>query len=281
MLYVKNQVSAFEQEEKALKHGPKFTTEYMVYFDPKKSEGPYNDVYMYCFIKNQVITKDTIIYDKVTKRKQKAGDCEDLYDFFKLVSLPMQSNEQEQNLHDVWDDKLSHELIDKFIQKANLFDCEDESEIIDEEILENIYEQTKDFNMKEGKVGFQVSALEGYSKEDLTDNQQNELKELANDVFSFLLHKKWDGTLPPKMIDLIVKVADLFDDPYDPAYIDRKICTFTYKIYNSEYEDNYDVDDFLDRLEGLLVDDVNVTPPQNKILQEIAQIQYDYINSQS
>ena len=143
-----DELAAFTEQENALKVNVKFLTEYMVYFDSQKAEGPYNDVYMYCFIKHGLITKDTKICEKGTTKIQRAGDCDDLQDFFNLVSSirhntvsqELRQDSPEDKLHKAWDKKLSKDLIDKFIQNAELFDTDD-SAIIDEEILESIYAQ--------------------------------------------------------------------------------------------------------------------------------------------
>ena len=76
--------SAVEYQKEALIEAPKFLTEYMVYFDPNKAEGPYNDVYMFCYIKHGLITPDTLIAEKGKKDTLRAGDCKDLDDFFSL-----------------------------------------------------------------------------------------------------------------------------------------------------------------------------------------------------
>lgn len=456
--------NAIEKQIKALKEGPIFNTEYMVYFDPNKAEGPYNDVYMFCYIKHNVITPDTLIAEKGKTSTMRAGDCKELEDFFNLFetgdkedlsddiqevseesdlggnipkmllnlyfdnkdlfeevdgadealdhihelsvdvdklnknhdrmffsiddmecylkenltdsqnavvkrmvketyrfllhtkwnadlpaelvdltvevaelfddsfshidnilrgaykmrknssgrdvdgilhflegrfvddAIPTPNQEKilrqiaeimyafihpqeetpEEALHKAWDEKLSKSLIDNFIENADLFNNENGSELIDEDILESIYTQTESFNLEEAEVHFQVSDLEGYANEELTDKQSVELKKLARKVFGFLLHRKWDETLPPKMIDLIIEVADLFDDSYDEKYIDRKICVFT---YNLKGDDSFEIDDFTDRLEGILVDDVTPTAEQENILHEIAVMMHNYVNS--
>ena len=292
------QMAACKEQEKALKEGPKFLTEYMVYFDPEKAEGPYNDVYMYCYIKNRIITKDTKICEKGSNKIQRAGDCNDLQDFLNLVpstdnNAIAQDNKEsapELALHRAWDKKLSKELIDKFIQNAELFDCEEESDIIDKEILENIFAQTeKEFNKEKGEIKFRVVDFEGYIKEDLSDEQQGALKELAKEVLRFMLHKKWDGTLPEEMIDLVTDVAELFEDPYEPERIDLKICRGTYvarrkSTQMDDIKERYkDIDRQVHKLEKLIVvdeyDDIELTPHQEEVLRQIATLQRDYICS--
>lgn len=456
--------NAIEKQIKALQEGPKFDKEFMVYFDSQKAEGPYNDVYMFCYIKHGIINPDTLIAEKGKSATMRAGDCKELEDFFNLFetgdkedlsddiqevseesdlggnipkmllnlyfdnkdlfeevdgadealdhihelsvdvdklnknhdrmffsiddmecylkenltdsqnavvkrmvketyrfllhtkwdadlpaelvdltvevaelfddsfshidnilrgaykmrknssgrdvdgilhflegrfvddAIPTPNQEKilrqiaeimyafihpqeetpEEALHKAWDEKLSKSLIDNFIENADLFNNENGSELIDEDILESIYTQTESFNLEEAEVHFQVSDLEGYANEELTDKQSVELKKLARKVLGFLLHRKWDETLPPKMIDLIIEVADLFDDSYDEKYIDRKICVFT---YNLKGDDSFEIDDFTDRLEGILVDDVTPTAEQEKILHEIAVMMHNYVNS--
>ena len=284
-----DELAAFTEQENALKVNVKFLTEYMVFFDSKKAEGPYNDVYMYCFIKHGLITKDTKICEKGTTKIQRAGDCDDLQDFFNLVSSIRHNNTSqetrqdspEEELHKAWDKKMSKDLIDKFIQNAELFDTDD-SAIIDEEILDSIYAQTENFDKEKGEVHFQVADFDGYAKEDLTNEQNEALKELAREVLRFLFHKKWDGVLPEELIDLTVDVADLFDDPYYPKYIDEKIFRFTYMDHENsspDEKDMFEIEDMLDNLNDLIVDGVTPTPKQEKILREIATIQYNYIYS--
>ena len=68
--------------EELVKHR-EFDAEYMVYFTPRQAEGPYNDVYLYCYIKHGLITKDTMVMKKGEKTLQNAGDCDDLSRFFR------------------------------------------------------------------------------------------------------------------------------------------------------------------------------------------------------
>ena len=456
-------VNAIEKQIKALQEGKKFNKEFMVYFDSKKAEGPYNDVYMFCFIKHGVITLDTLIAEKGKASTMRAGDCKELEDFFSLfesdnkeslsddiqdvakksslgdnipkklldlyfnnedlfeevdgadevlehihdlsidadkldknrgrmffsiddlewylkenltdsqnavvkkmvketyrfllhtkwdADLPAelvdlaievaelfddpythmdyrilraaykmhknssgrdvdnildylksrsvddatptpnqekilrqiaeivyalihsQEETPEEALHKAWDEKLSKSLIDNFIENADLFNNENSSELIDEDILEFIYTQTKERD----SVHFRVSDFEGYANDELTDNQNVELKKLARRVLGFLLHKKWDGTLPPKMIDLIMKVADLFDDQYEEDRIDRKICGFAYGLKGDD-EVDWEIDDITWQIEGILVDDVTPTPEQENILHEIEEMILNYVKS--
>ena len=67
----------------AIARRPEFDAEYMVYFTPGQTEGPYNDAYLYCYIKHGLITKDTMVMKKGEKTMQKAGDCDDLSIFFR------------------------------------------------------------------------------------------------------------------------------------------------------------------------------------------------------
>lgn len=62
---------------------PLFNSEYMVYFTPDQAEGPYNDVYLYCYIKHGLIHKDTIVVKNDEESFQMAGECDDLSRFFR------------------------------------------------------------------------------------------------------------------------------------------------------------------------------------------------------
>ena len=280
------QLAAYTKHENALKEGAKFLTEYMVYFDPQKAEGPYNDVYMYCYIKHGLITRDTKICEKGLSKIQRAGDCDDLQDFFDLVlSIGQKSTLQEKQhdtpehaLHKEWDQKLSTELIDKFIRNADLF----EDDEIDEDILNSIYAQTKCSDKERGEIHFQRTDFDGFVKENLTNEQITSLQGLVNEVLRFLLQKKWNGTLPEDIIDLIMDVADLFDDPYDSKYIDYKICRGTYMLHKNsspDEKDMFDVNDMYEFLKDRFVDDAIPTPNQEKILHQIAKRMYDFIYS--
>ena len=132
--------NVIEEQIKALKKGPIFNTEYMVYFDPNKAEGPYNDVYMFCYIKHGVITSDTLIAETGKTSTMRAGDCKELEDFFNLF----ETGDKEDLSDDIQEVSEESDLGDNIPKKLlNLYlDNEDLFEEVDgvDEVLDHLHE---------------------------------------------------------------------------------------------------------------------------------------------
>lgn len=274
--------NAIEKQIKALQEGPKFDKEFMVYFDSKKAEGPYNDVYMFCFIKHGVITLDTLIAEKGKTSTMRAGDCKELEDFFSLfesdnkkgLSDNIQDVAEESNLGD----NIPKNLLNLYLDNEDLFEEVDGAD----EVLEHIHKLSIDdrkLNKNKGDMFFSIDDLEGSLKEGLTDSQNAVVEKMVKETYRFLLHTKWDADLPAELVDLAVEVAELFDDPY--THIDYSILRAAYKMHknSSPEEADDDVDDMLEFLKDRYVDDAIPTSNQEKILRHIAEIMHDYIYS--
>ena len=273
--------SAVEYQKEALIEGPKFLTEYMVYFDPNKAEGPYNDVYMFCYIKHGLITPDTLIAEKGKKDTFRAGDCKDLDDFFSLF----ETGDKEDLSDDIQEVSEESDLGDNIPKKLlNLyFDNEDLFEEVDgaDEALERIHELSIDadkLDKDSGQMFFSKDDLEGYLKEDLSDRQNAIVENIVKETYRFLLHTKWDADLPAELIDLSVDVTELFDDPY--TNVDYVILRATYKRYqNKDVSVKRSVEFYLKYLLNKVKDGTEPNREQKKVLEQIAQIQYNLVNS--
>jgi hypothetical protein len=278
---------AVEKQKEALIKAPKFLTEYMVYFDHQNTEGPYNDVYLFSFIKHGLITPDTLIAEKGKKDTLRAGDCKDLDDFFSLF----ESEDKEDLLDDIQEFTEETGLQDNIPKKllSLYFDNEDVFEEFDgaDEALEHIHELSIDadkLNKKKDGMFFSIDDLEGYLKEDLSDRQNAIVENMVKETYRFLLHTKWDADLPAELIDLAVDVAELFDDPY--THVDYIILRKTYMGMKNKDIDTSDiagrtnsVDSYVKKLLKRVVDGVEPNKEQKKAIQEIAQIQYNLENS--
>ena len=270
--------NVIEEQIKALKEGPIFNTEYMVYFDPNKAEGPYNDVYMFCYIKHGLITPDTLIAEKGKKDTLRAGDCKDLDDFFSLF----ETGDKEDLSDDIQEVSEKSDLGDNIPKKLlNLyFDNEDLFEEVDgaDEVLDQIHELSIDadkLDKNSGKMFFSKDDLEGYLKEDLSENQNAIVEEMVKETYRFLLHTKWDADLPAELIDLSVDVAELFDE-YD--HVDYIILRATYNYQkNKDVSETESVEHYLERLLEKVKDGTEPNREQKKVLEQIAQIQYNII----
>ncbi len=272
--------NAIEKQKKALQEGQKFNKEFMVYFDSQKAEGPYNDVYMFCFIKHGVITLDTLIAEKGKTSTMRAGDCKELEDFFSLFE-----SENKEGLSDDIQDVVEEPGLEGNIPKSLLklyYDNKDLFDAVDgaDEALENIKKLSIDD--RHGEMYFTIDDLEGYLKEDLTDSQNAVVKKMVKETYRFLLYTRY-AHLPSELIDLALEVAELFDDPY--THIDNRILSatsksrHTYKEITHEKEEKDEwVDDHVEYYKDM-VDDVTPTPDQEKIIRQIAEIMYDYIYS--
>lgn len=275
--------SAVEYQKEALIEAPKFLTEYMVYFDPNKAEGPYNDVYMFCYIKHGLITPDTLIAEKGKKDTLRAGDCKDLDDFFSLF----ETGDKEDLSDDIQEVSEESDLGDNIPKKLLklYFDNEDLFEEVDgaDEVLEQIHELSIDADklnkesMGEMEMFFSKDDLEGYLKEDLSDRQNAIVENIVKETYRFLLHTKWDADLPAELIDLSVDVAELFDE-YD--HVDYIILRATYNNYqNKDVSERKPVERYLNRLLKKVKDGTEPNREQKKVLEQIAQIQYNIVNS--
>ncbi len=272
--------NVIEEQIKALKKGPIFNTEYMVYFDPNKAEGPYNDVYMFCYIKHGVITSDTLIAEKGKTSTMRAGDCKELEDFFNLF----ETGDKEDLSDDIQEVSEESDLGDNIPKKlSNLyFDNEDLFEEVGgaDEVLDQIHELSIDadkLDKNSGKMFFSKDDLEGYMKEDLSENQNAIVEEMVKETYRFLLHTKWDADLPAELIDLSVDVAELFDE-YD--HVDYIILRATYNYQkNKDVSETKSVERYLKRLLKKVKDGTEPNREQKKVLEQIAQIQYNIVNS--
>ena len=97
-------------------------------------------------------------------------------------------------------------------------------------------------------------------------------------AFDFM-HKEWDGKLGedgPAYIDLLHENRDLFQNPRE---VEHKILKWCSKMINTDDKDLFDVEDYLDRLEGLTKEDLNRT--QEDKLKKLAEATYNLVNGLS
>ena len=94
-------------------------------------------------------------------------------------------------------------------------------------------------------------------------------------AFDFM-HKEWDGKLGedgPAYIDLLQENRDLFQNPRE---VEHKILKWCSKMIDTDDKDLFDVEDYLDRLEGLTKEDLNRT--QVDKLKKLAEATYNLVN---
>ena len=94
-------------------------------------------------------------------------------------------------------------------------------------------------------------------------------------AFDFM-HKEWDGKLGedgPAYIDLLQENRDLFQNPRE---VEHKILKWCSKMIDTDDKDLFDVEDYLDRLEGLTKEDLNRT--QEDKLKKLAEATYNLVN---
>ena len=97
-------------------------------------------------------------------------------------------------------------------------------------------------------------------------------------AFDFM-HKEWDGKLGedgPAYIDLLQENRDLFQNPRE---VEHKILKWCSKMVDTDDKDLFDVEDYLDRLEGLAKEDLNRT--QEDKLKKLAEATYNLVNGLS
>ena len=94
-------------------------------------------------------------------------------------------------------------------------------------------------------------------------------------AFDFM-HKEWDGKLGedgPAYIDLLQENRDLFQNPRE---VEHKILKWCSKMIDTDDKDLFDVEDYLDRLEGLTKEDLNRS--QEDKLKKLAEATYNLVN---
>ena len=94
-------------------------------------------------------------------------------------------------------------------------------------------------------------------------------------AFDFM-HKEWDsklGEAGPEYINLLYENRDLFQNPRE---VEHKILKWCSKMIDTDDKDLFDVEDYLDRLEGLTKEDLNRT--QEDKLKKLAEATYNLVN---
>lgn len=94
-------------------------------------------------------------------------------------------------------------------------------------------------------------------------------------AFDFM-HKEWDGKLGedgPAYIDLLQENRDLFQNPRE---VEHKILKWCSKMIDTDDKDLFDVEDYLDRLEGLAKEDLNRTQEDKR--NKLAEATYNLVN---
>ena len=94
-------------------------------------------------------------------------------------------------------------------------------------------------------------------------------------AFDFM-HKEWDSKLGedgPAYINLLYENRDLFQNPRE---VEHKILKWCSKMIDTDDKDLFDVEDYLDRLEGLTKEDLNRT--QEDKLKKLAEATYNLVN---
>lgn len=92
-------------------------------------------------------------------------------------------------------------------------------------------------------------------------------------AFKFL-HKQWDDKLSESLVDMFEKNAEIFENPRE---IDHKIFKFIYKLKEAGDYDYFDVEDYKDRLDGLVKEDL--TRKQEDAVNSLAEALYNYMNN--
>ena len=94
-------------------------------------------------------------------------------------------------------------------------------------------------------------------------------------AFDFM-HKEWDSKLGedgPAYINLLYENRDLFQNPRE---VEHKILKWCSKMVDTDDKDLFDIEDYLDRLEGLAKEDLN--KPQEDKLKKLAEATYNLVN---
>ena len=93
-----------------------------------------------------------------------------------------------------------------------------------------------------------------------------------NAAFSHL-HGKWDDVLGKEFISKFEENEELFDNPRE---VEHKIFKFTSKLKKSGMYSEFDVEDYLDRLQDLVKSELS--RDEKREVKKLAEYMYDYIN---
>ena len=94
-------------------------------------------------------------------------------------------------------------------------------------------------------------------------------------AFDFM-HKEWDNKLGddgPAYINMLYESRDIFQNPRE---VEHKILKWCSKMIATDDKDLFDIEDYLDRLEGLTKEDLNRT--QEDKLKKLAEATYNLVN---
>ena len=94
-------------------------------------------------------------------------------------------------------------------------------------------------------------------------------------AFDFM-HKEWDEKLGddgPAYINMLYESRDIFQNPRE---VEHKILKWCSKMIATDDKDLFDIEDYLDRLEGLTKEDLNRT--QEDKLKKLAEATYNLVN---
>ena len=93
------------------------------------------------------------------------------------------------------------------------------------------------------------------------------------DAFKYL-HKKWDDKLSKDLLDKFEENAEIFNNPRE---LEHKVIKFLYELKEEGDYDEFDAEDYLDRLEGLAKEDLTRT--QEKSIKELADDIFGFMNN--
>ena len=87
------------------------------------------------------------------------------------------------------------------------------------------------------------------------------------------LHEKWDDILGKDFVNKFEENEDLFDNPRE---VEHKIFKFTNKLKKSGMYSEFDADDYLDRLNDIVRE--NLQRNEKAAVKKLAEYMYDYMN---
>ena len=93
-----------------------------------------------------------------------------------------------------------------------------------------------------------------------------------NAAFSHL-HGKWDDVLGKEFVSKFEENEELFDNPRE---VEHKIFKFTSKLKKSGMYSEFDVEDYLDRLQDIVK--LELSRDEKREVKKLAEYMYDYIN---
>ena len=259
-------------------------------------------------IENRTASQETTLRKMIKMvdeymRDDHASESQDDDGYEEEVSKSSSVPKSYEHLREKWYGKLPKEMVDLFVDNAEMFEDQWDPDRLDRKILKHIrlwkdnpswykyailvdeYEQLAIENRttsQEATLRKMIKMVDEYlrddnaseSQDDDDDEEEEEVSKSSSVPKSYEhLREKWYGKLPKEMVDFFVDNAELFEDQWDPDRLDRKILKHIRLMKDDP--SFYDYDILVDRYEQLAIE--NRTASQEATLRKMIKMVDEYM----